>query len=296
MKNVTRLSRVLRSAPFWASFLLSSGHALADDAPAQKTPSTAADASASASARDASESSEQAATIAYQKALLSYAQGDLAGALDNMRKSYQLSKRAELLYNLAQLEEELKACSDSLADYRRYLELVPHGRYREAAEHARVRLELECPPPPAASTPAVPPPADPKQAASDHEPKQSGPKPEPNSYWTAPRVIGWSAIAAGTLAGVGALYFQLEAIHAKSEYQQSVDDAENGGAPPDQGLEDRRHRTNNLAIAFAATGGALVAGGALLVLLDPGKHQQHAASARLYAVPGLVGACYTHSF
>jgi tetratricopeptide (TPR) repeat protein len=275
---------------------LSSGHALADDAPAQASQAASAEVNSDAPPDAAAASPEQAAAIAYQKALLSYSKGDLAGALDHMRTSYQLSKRAELLYNLAQLEEELKACSDALADYRRYLELVPHGRYRHAAEDARVRLEHECPPLPAASAPPLAIPADPKLTANDAESTQAAAKPEPNPYWTAPRVIGWSAIATGTLAEAGALYFQLEAIQAKNEFQHSVDDAENGGPPADHSLQDRQHHTNHLAIAFAVTGGALIAGGALLLLLDPGNNAQRSSSARLYAVPGLVGACYAQSF
>src|SRR6187402_863673 len=181
MTNVKRASRVLRTASVLASFLVSSGHALADDAPTQAGPAAAAN---DAPLGDAAEGSlakaspEQAAAIAYQQALASYSQGDLAAALDSMRRSYQLSKRAELLYNLAQLEEELKACSDSLADYRRYLELVPQGRYREAAERACVRLEPQCPPPAAATAPATTTFANTEPAAHDDQPKQPAGKPE----------------------------------------------------------------------------------------------------------------------
>ncbi|MEI9936173.1 MAG: hypothetical protein WDO69_03005 [Pseudomonadota bacterium] len=295
-----RASRVLRTAPVWASLLLLSAHAFADDAPrAQQAQAAKGEANPGAPADDDAASKatpEQAAAVAYQKALASYAQGEVAAALDSMRQSYQLSKRAELLYNLAQLEEELKACEDSLKDYRRYLELVPHGRYREAAELARERLEHECPAPAATPAPAAAVAASTARAPTP-EPKQSAAKPEPASYWTTRRVIGWSAIATGTLAGVGALYFQLEAIQARNDYQKSVDAAAKpGGPPPDQSLQDRQHRTNDLAIVLGTSAGALVAGGALVLLLDPGKQAQHSRSARLYAAPGLVGAWYAQSF
>jgi hypothetical protein len=301
MPKVKRSSRVLRAASIWAPLLLSSGHALADDTPTRKTQAGKVEANF-AQPGDAAEATvskshpEQAAEAAYQKALVSYSQGDVVAALDSMRQSYELSKRAELLYNLAQLEDELKACTDSLQDYRRYLELVPHGRYREAAKRACERLEHECPLPTTAPTPSALVEPKPENTASVPEPKPSDTAPTPPSYWTAPRVIGWSAIGAGALAGVGALYFRLEAGQAKNEFQQSVDNEANGGPMHDTSLQDRQHRNNNLAIAFAVTGGALIAGGALVLLLDPGKHAPATRSARLYATPGLLGACYMQSF
>lgn len=289
---------MLRTAPIWTALLLWSAPALADDNPTQKVQTAKGDPDAhshdGASVMPDDPSTERAAAAAYEKALASYAKGDVVAALERMRESYQLSQRAELLYNLAELEQELNACADSLTDYRRYLELVPHGRYRESAERARARLEAECPAPTAAPTALV--------SASD----QPGPAQPPSkqlptsveqaSYWTAPRVIGWSAIATGTLAGIGALYFQLEAIEAKDDYQQSVDRAQAGGSSPDQSLEDRQHRNNHLAIAFGVTGGAMVLGGALLLLLDPGSPPQQTRSAYVYALPGLIGGSYAQHF
>gem|GEM_PF-1173302 len=303
---------MLRAASVWTLFLLSSGHALAEAATTQSARTTKADAEPDARSGPAGAKIDpgQAASIAYQDALASYAKGDLAAALNSMRESYRLSKRPELLYNLAQLEEELKACSDSLEDYRRYLELAPQGRYREAAESASRRLQRECPPPTAQSilvastgAPAAPAstgaPAAPASTVAAAAPatNEDAAKPRPAEtqdipYWTAPRIIGWSALAAGTLAGVGALYFQIEAIHARNELQQDVDN----GPPIDTSLQTRQHRNNNTAIALAITGGALIASGAVVLLLDSSKHEPRSRSARLYAAPGLLGACYTQGF
>lgn len=293
---------MLRTALIWASFLFCSGPALAEDAIARKDEAGKPESTSSARPGDASASAlpnatpEQAAAAAYQEALDAYARGDLNASLVSMRRSYQLSNRSELLYNLAQLEDELKACSESLEDYRRYLKLVPHGRYREAAESARARLERECPPSDAAAAPTAASTAKAEPNPDRDQPKPPVVEPESNSYWTTRRVLGWSAIAAGTLSGAGALLFQLEAIEAKTDYQQSIDDAVHSGTPPDKSLQDRQHRYNNLAIAFAVTGGALLTSGALVLLLDPGKQEQKSRSARVYAAPGLIGAYYTQSF
>jgi hypothetical protein len=284
--------RVLRAASIWASFLSSSALAFADDSPTQKVRSAEAEASSgkqNANAGPAVESSEQRAATAYQDALASYAKGDVTAALDKMRESYRLSQRAELLYNLAQLEEELKACDDALADYRRYLELVPRGRYRESAELAERRLVEECPPPAAvapASSVASPDEAHPPSAEHEQEPP----------YWTSARVIGWSAITVGTLSAAGALFCQLQAIQAKDALQQSVDDALAGGPSVDESLQARQHRYNHAAIGLGITAGALVTTGALVLLLDPGKAGQRLHGASVYALPGLVGASYAQRF
>jgi len=290
---------MLRAASIWATLLSSSAHALADDSPTQKVQSAKADAAPdehTGSVEATPDSNSQLAASAYQQALSSYAHGDLPGALRSMRESYRLSGRAELLYNLAQLEEELKNCDEALAHYGRYLQLVPKGRYRESATEAQGRLEQVCPQPVQAPPPvqaATPPPVNPKQPRSSKEPIAKNAQ---TGYWTTPRVIGWSAITAGTLSGAVALYFQLEAVRARNEFQQSVNDAEAGGPAVDATLQDRQHRYNNMAIALGIAGGAMVTSGAVVLLLDPGKAGPRSRSASLYALPGLIGVSYAQRF
>lgn len=290
--KVKRVWRLPGTACLWASFILSSAQARADDSPMQKLHGSDREGAALES-KSSAESSEQLAAVAYQKAVANYASGNVAAALDNMRESYQLSKRAELLYNLAQLEEELKACREAVADYGRYLELVPHGRYRQSAEVARDRLEPECPPlapvvatnvaPPAEITTAVP------------EPKQGNTESAAIAYWTAPHIIGWTTIAAGVAAGASAIYFQLEAVQARNEFQQSVDNANAGGPPVDTSLQDRQHRDNQLAIGLGIASGAMIASGALVLLLGPGP-EARSRSANFYALPGSVGGSFAQRF
>jgi len=274
--------------------MLASVRAHADDSPTQKVPAANTDANARTQPETtgpgmAQASSEQLAAVAYQKAVASYANGDVAAALGSMRESYDLSKRAELLYNLAQLEEELKACSDARTDYRRYLELVPNGRYRDSAKQASVRLEQECPPvPPAQASPAP--------VASAQPSAESAGEPAKASYWTAARIIGWSSISIGTLAGATAIYFQAEAIQARNELQQSVDEASAGGPAVDMTQQDRMRRYNHAAIGLGIASGAMIVSGALVLLLDPGKPEQRSRSASLYAFPGLIGASYAQRF
>jgi hypothetical protein len=255
----------------------------------------AADGSAASS--ESTSSSEQAAADAYQQALAVYAKGDVKSAFANMRESYRLSKRPELLYNLARLEDELHECQASLDDYRGYLERVPQGRYRQAAEQAIKDLGRTCPAadsaPSTTSQPVGPTTALSRAPVSDDQ-KQSEPAPQ-LSYWTTPRWIGWSAIATGTLAGVGALYFTLAAINARDEYRSSYS-LVNGIGQADSKFQDRQHRDQTLAQALAVTGGALIAGGTLVLILDPRKNEQTRASALIYIQPSLLGACYAQNF
>jgi len=255
---VKRVSRALCAASVWASFLVPSEPALAADGPAPSS--------------EATSSSDQAAADAYQRALAVYAQGDVKGAFASMRESYRLSKRPELLYNL------------------------PQGRYRQAAEQAIEDLGRTCPA--ADSAPPTPPqlvePSAVPRAHARADQHQAEPAPQ-LSYWTTPRWIGWSAIAAGTLAGVGALYFTLAAIDARDEYRSSFYIQDGIGQANSQ-FQDRQHRDQTLAQALAVTGGTLIAGGALVLILDPGKHEQTRASALIYIQPSLLGACYSQSF
>jgi hypothetical protein len=257
-------------------------------------------------AQAASEESQAAAT-AYRQALARYAAGDLEGALASMRESHRLSQRAELLYNIARLESELGNCPASLADYRRYVLEVPQGRYRSDADQATRLLEQQCPdaapePKPAgapvAAEPRVEPPPPPSGAQVVDQPKHSAAEPAkaaPQTYWTTHRWIGWSLVAAGTVAGVGAVYFTTQAIDARDAFQTNVDAAIAGGRL-DRSLEDRQHRDQNWSYALYAAGGALLASGVVMLVLAPAQPSRATTTASVHFEPGFLGARISQSF
>jgi hypothetical protein len=309
--------RLLRPAAIGACFVLSGVAARAQNkaetqkAPEHAAPSTKAIAATGAVAESrpgatqptAPAGSEAAAGAAYQQAQVKYAKNDLTGALESMRESYRLCQRPELFYNLAMLEGELHECSAALADYTSYLQQVPQGRYRQAAEQASAELSRECPVAPAAppaSAAAAPPSTTPAlvaevQPASTNEPGTPAPtRPDP-PYWTPPRVVGWTAVSAGVLASAGALYFAVAALSARSDFQRNVDAAYTGKGPYDPTLQDKQHRDQTLADVLAISGGALVAGGAL-VLIFGSEDAAHATTAQVQAQPGWVGALYSQRF
>jgi hypothetical protein len=299
--------RALCAASAWTSLLLSSAAARAGDPqPAQRraelAPETKAGAKAEPNADPASptpsapSTPESAAEAAYQRALAAYATGDIKGAFEAMRDSYRLSQRPELLYNLAMLERELEECQASLEDYRRYLQRVPNGRYRDAAEQASRELERECPAAdaaPAAGPAKLEPTADLAAMGKTAPPTPAQPAP---TYWTTPRVLAWSAIGAGVVAGSTALYFELAAKSARNDFATNITRALAGQATFDPKLQDRQHHDETAAIVLGVSGGALVTSGVLYLVFGPSTAQKNDDKAFVYFPPGGLGAYYSHRF
>jgi hypothetical protein len=272
---VQRRTRFFAAAT-WAAWVLCSGQSQASDpAPATDDPAAAA----------------------FKRSLDLYATGDLPGALDAMRESHRLSNRTELLYNIARIEEELDDCPASLADYSRYLELVPAGRYRLPAQEARQKLAARCPAPSAptvasvatkAPEPAVTASASPTPAVNE-PPVQAKP-------WLPPSTWGWAAVALGAAAGAGAVYFMVEAVDAHDRFQGVVNAHKNGSGPLDMSLQDQQHRDQTWAQVLAVTSGALVTGGVVGLLIAPRGTTPPASTASLYLTPGQLGASFSQSF
>jgi hypothetical protein len=299
---VRRASRALCSASVWASFVVSSALARAQDNAHRTQPASTLVVAPTAVTKGepldppkadvgAPRNAEQAAAAAYESALTLYGAGNIKGAYERMRESYQLSQRPELLYNLARLERELRACKASLDDYRRYLREVPQGRYREDAEQARGELEQECPTAEALPAPTPTPPR-PGPTRAVAEPKQSVPS-SASTYWTQPHVLGWSAIVASVLAAGSSIYFTHEAVSARDADQKQADAAPSP-AHHDPVLLARQHRDQTWAQVLGVTAGALVAGGVLVLVLDP--HGTNRTTAHLGVAPGQFDASLSRSF
>lgn len=237
------------------------------------------------------------AAQAYQRAVDLYKAGDVPGALASMRESYRLSDRPELLYNIARLEDQTGDCDAALADYRAYLERVPQGQYRDAATQASVELSARCAletPKPAVQLTAVaasPPPSLMAPAAP------SAPPPPVDSPDNTRRWLGWSAIGAGALAGIGAVYFTASALDARSRLRSGVERQFAGGPRVDvMRLRDEQHRDQRWAQVLAVTGGALVGGGMLILVLSSRTQPSAPLTAGVSVSPSLVSAQVSSHF
>lgn len=241
------------------------------------------------------------AAVAYQAALDLHAAGDLKGALASMMESYRLSQRDELLYNIAKIEAELGDCSASLTDYRRYVERVPTGRFRESADSAARELETSC----GSTNPSSKesPPAEPAVTVNstlaspvvEHPPRALSEQPETPRKRMMPW-LGWSAVATGGLAGLGAVYFTIQAVHARAQFKKSVDEDEQGGARYDPSLEEKQHRDQRWAQVLGVAGGALATGGVLWLVLAPREHGGNLPTAEVHVAPGVLTATWRQSF
>ena len=269
------------AAPIWVALVLKVGPAVAE-APGNQPPI------------------DQAA-VAYQTALDLHAAGDLKGALASMMESYRLSQRDELLYNIARIEAELGDCSASLADYRRYAERVPTGRFRESADSAARELEASC----GLTTPASneSPPVAPAVAVSSTLASSSAELPPralpAQKEAPHPRMLpwlGWSAVATGGLAGLGAVYFTIQAVHAKEQFKDSVEADYRGEARYDPSLEEKQHKNQRWAQVLGVAGGALATGGVLWLILAPRERGRNPPIAEVQVAPGVLTATWRQSF
>jgi hypothetical protein len=252
------------------------------------------------------------AAQAYERSLRSYAAGDVTGALESMRESYRLSGLSELLYNIARLEAEAGDCAASLADYREYLERVPEGQYREPALRATQELGARCPAveetqPPVLSLAAATAEAAPDSAGAETPaPATPAPPPAPvarpkparreDAAADTRRWLGWSAIAAGGLAGVGAIYFTVSAHEARSRFRSSLRGEVAGGPYADFSWQDEQHRDQRLAQLLAVTGGALVGGGVLLLALGGRTPASAGVTAGVWFEPRAISAQVSSRF
>jgi len=258
---------------------------------------------AARSAEEVSPAADAAAEEAYRRAEAAYQGKDLPGALREMEQAYGLSQRADLLYNLARIEDELGRCGPARAHYQQYLEQVPEGEARAEAKLADERLGATCveaaagapgPAAPVVATAApapAPPPVRPPVATA-------GPGPAPittEDHGSTQRWLGWSLIAGGVVAGLGAAYFLDSAIDSRNALQASVDADLAGGPPYDQGLKDEQERHERTARALGASSAALLVGGAIVVLLAP-RASESGSRVGVQLQPGLFAATYGQRF
>lgn len=104
-----------------------------------------------------------------------YRRGEYEKAIEEFQKSYALSKKPELLYNIAICYEKLVRIGDAIAAYHFYLRRNPHADDKVAVESRIIFLEMQINPnTPAESKPKI---------SGIPEPKDmtSAPAPEPSS-------------------------------------------------------------------------------------------------------------------
>jgi hypothetical protein len=213
---------------------------------------------------------DQRASQLFQRFEAAYAAGDVTGARAFMQQAFELSRRSELLYNLAELDRELGDCRKASSEYADYLALTRAPGHRSEAEAYLGSLRSACPAP-AAAPKALPPGAEP------FEPEALRALDRP--YWSAPRVSGWALVGVSAVASASTVYFALS-MRATAREEEALIAKNNTAAPAQrqtwdrsgQPLEARGHREQTLTWGSGAL--ALITLGAGVYLLHRAADEQ----------------------
>ncbi|MFO8073001.1 MAG: tetratricopeptide repeat protein [Polyangia bacterium] len=259
-----------RSISLWLALLLAAPRLAAEEAPdplaGEKT-----DPKAQEAEREAAGEDEARARKAYAAAEEHFAAGRYQEALQGFSEAYEISQRADLLYNLAVCHERLGDAERAAARYRLYLEKKPDA---EDAEQVRARLEKLVPSGPARQQ--APPEEEPAARRDDRELIDLEPAAEEE-----PGEVFWP----GVVIGAGGLVLASGALTTIAAYKK-YHDLDVGCSPSCS--EAKVSRVKSIAVAAdvqLGIGAAAVAAGAIWWILgDDGEAE---GGARLAVSPAV---------
>jgi hypothetical protein len=225
----------------------------------------------------------------YERATRAYDVGKYNEAIEEYQKAYEIGGDPPMLYNIAQAYRLNDQPNEALRFYRRYLQRAPGARNREDVERKIAELEktvedrrkaaAAATPPPLTAPPLTPPAPSPTPAPSPAPVAPTAPAPSatvatPGSATPATpaeegsgrtlRIVGWSLVGAGVLAGAGAV---VTGLMARGKSNDVMNMSTEGGVVFDPNLEHSGKLYNNMMIGFSIAGGALAVTGAILVIV-----------------------------
>jgi tetratricopeptide (TPR) repeat protein len=203
-------------------------------------------------------------------------ESDYENALRAFEKSYELSKRPEILLNIATVNERQNDLKGAIAALEKFLATAPESDQRQTTEArlANLKKRVESEPPTEATTPP-PTTTAPPTTSPPPQVETATPPPEQKSNIPAYVLLGLGAVTAG-----GAV---LTGILAKGEY----DDAKDTCSPNCQDSDLQSGRTLALTSTIL-TGVAVVSasvGAVLLFTNKPSTQDAHRAKRRSAYVP-----------
>lgn len=198
-------------------------------------------------------------------------ESDYDNALKAFEKSYALSRRPQILLNVATVHERQGNLKRAVTALQQYLEAAPEGEGRVTVENRIKNLERrmhEEPAPNPATTPPASPPSPPSpRPRAKQSPPPAAPKAEPN------RLPAYVVLGIGGLSAIGA---GVTGLLARSEY----DEARESCAP--RCSDDEVSAGKSLALTSTVLTGVAIVGvgvGAALYFMATPKHQTPARTA-----------------
>jgi hypothetical protein len=278
---------------------------------------------ASAQAAELTPSQKAEMKSLYERATRAYDVGKYAEAIEEYQKAYEIGGDPPMLYNIAQAYRLNDQPGEAVRFYRRYLQRAPQARNREDVERKIADLEKQVeerrkqqaavtPPPapapavtapaPAPINPMVGPPAPVSAAPAPATTTGEGTVGEISQTPSAPeegmsstrKILGWSLIGGGVVAGVVSGVF---ALIAKGKADDVTKASMNGDVfNPD--LQTSGKNASTTAIVCGAVAGGLAVTGAIILLTggssSDGGTEAPVSTARARVTPwlgaGLVGA------
>jgi tetratricopeptide (TPR) repeat protein len=197
-------------------------------------------------------------------------ESDYDNALKAFQKSYELSKRPEILLNIATVQERKGDLSAAVTALRSYLEAAPQGEHADTVrlriQNLEKRLQAQASAQPAQPDPALAPPPPAPTPAKTAEPARTPPPPPPKAEPN--RLPAFISLGVGGLLGGASL---ATGLLANSKYQ----DAKSSCSPRCSDADLSSTRT--LAITSTVLTGAAVLGvglGVALLLTSEGDEAE----------------------
>lgn len=201
-------------------------------------------------------------------------ESDYDNALKAFQKAYDLSKRPEILINIATVQERRADIEGAIAALNQYLSVAPSGEHADTVRLRIQNLEKRRP---------APAPAAPVAEPVVERPLPPPPPPPPVVIESRPnRVPAFIALGIGAAAGVGAF---VTGIVAKNKY----DDLKESCSP--HCTDSQLSSSRSLALTSTVlTGAAIVGAGVGVTLFILGKPTESKPAAELVVVPNVGGA------
>lgn len=230
-------------------------------------------------------SSDELARKHFESGVAYLQESDYDNALKAFEKAYELSKRPEILLNVATVHERRGDLRSAIEALKRYLAAAPNSEEKQTVENRISNLEkrVESQPADGGAAPAMPSATATSPGATTTSPPAAAERPaeKPN------RIPAYIALSVGGVAAAGAI---LTGILAKSDY----DDAKDSCSP--HCTDDQLSAGRTMALTSTILTGVAVVGvgiGAALLLTSGSKSEATPAAAgvpRLYIGVGSRGA------